>query len=330
MARTILMGDPAFFGVHGGANPHTRNVLGVRKTVDAERARYQWHQMGRTLVGHGVEVCVIEPHPAISGLVYPANAGFLHPLQGVAGERKKFYLSHLLPTRAAERDIYRPFIQSLGYETVEIASRFEGEADFFPGGDYMLFTHGTIERQRFAPRFGIPPWKRIYGFRSDAAASRELQNIVGRREIIDLELTLEAHYHGDTVLCSFGPNREYLLAYMEGLSARSQAVLRDKFSSELIPLSVADAQLYAANSFQVEYQGKLYLFMPEGVTDGLIGHVRERGVEPVLMDVSEFLAKGGGSIKCMILDLGPSEEQAQTSSAMAFRKAHLYQKLKSI
>src|SRR6185437_15484110 len=222
-------------------------------------------------------------HPGISGLVYPANAGFLYPLDGESGERKKFYLSHLLPTRAQERDIYRPFIQSMGYEKSDIVARFEGEADFFPAGDYMLFTHGKIERQRFAPHFGIPPWKRIYGFRSDAGASRELQPIVGAREIIDLELTLEAHYHGDTVLCSFGPDREYLLAYMDGLSARSQAALREKFVSKLIALSVPDAQLYAANSFQVEYQRKLYLFMPRGISDDLISQVRARGVEPVLM-----------------------------------------------
>jgi hypothetical protein len=33
--------------------------------------------------------------------------------------------------------------------------------------------------------------------------------------------------------------------------------------------------------------------------------VRERGVDPVVVDVSEFLKKGGGSVKCMIGDLGP-------------------------
>jgi hypothetical protein len=32
--------------------------------------------------------------------------------------------------------------------------------------------------------------------------------------------------------------------------------------------------------------------------------VRERGVTPVVLDVSEFLKKGGGSVKCMIGDLG--------------------------
>ncbi len=320
------MGDPTHFGVHGGANPHTRNLFGVRKRVDSGRARQQWHALARALVEHGTEVCVIEPHPGLSGLVYPANAGFLYPLQGSRNE-KKFYLSHLLPTRVAERAIYRPFIRGMGYETVEIAARFEGEADFFPAGDYMIFTHGTIERQRFVLRMGLPPWKRVYGFRSDAGASAELREIARERETIELELTLEAHYHGDTVLCSFGPRREFLFAYMEGLSARSQAALRERFGANLLPLSVADAQLYAANSFQIEQSGKLYLFMPEGISGGLLQQVRERGVEPVLVNVSEFLAKGGGSIKCMILDLGPLAEQPGDDASIDFRNAHSYHRL---
>ena len=48
-----------------------------------------------------------------------------------------------------------------------------------------------------------------------------------------------------------------------------------------------------------------FLVLPAGVSDKLLGQVRERGVTPVEADVSEFLKKGGGSVKCMIGDLGP-------------------------
>ena len=44
--------------------------------------------------------------------------------------------------------------------------------------------------------------------------------------------------------------------------------------------------------------------MPAGVSDRLLAQVRERGVTPLTVDVSEFLKKGGGSVKCMIGDLG--------------------------
>src|SRR5208282_3941157 len=80
MPRTIVMGDPAHFSVLGGANPHTRNALGIRKRVDPELAQIQWHELARTMLRYGAEVCVIEPHRGLTGLVYPANAGFLYPL----------------------------------------------------------------------------------------------------------------------------------------------------------------------------------------------------------------------------------------------------------
>jgi len=332
MPRTILMGDPKHFGVHGGANPHTRNVLGIKRRVNSRIAYRQWQSLARALVNHGTEVCVIPAHPQLSGLVYPANAGFLYPLDSYGANRpssseETFHLAHLLPTRAAEREVYRPFIQAMGFRTHDIQARFEGEADFFPAGPFMLFTHGVIERQRFAPRFGLPPWKRIYGFRSETAALDELRIIISERPVLDLELCLEGHYHGDTVLCSFGAARQFLLAYMAGLTMKSRECLRQAFGNRLIELSEHDAALYAANSFQIDHGGRLYLFMPEGISNELINGIRTRSVEPVLINVSEFLAKGGGSIKCMILDLGPRDQQPSDPTATAFRAERSYERL---
>jgi hypothetical protein len=54
--------------------------------------------------------------------------------------------------------------------------------------------------------------------------------------------------------------------------------------------------------------------MPGGVSDALAGIVRERGGTPLTVDVSEFLKKGGGSVKCMIGDLGPVEGGAALGS----------------
>ena len=330
MPRTILMGDPKHFGVHGGANPHTRNVLGIKRRVNSAIAYRQWHMLARALVDHDTEVCVIPAHPQLSGLVYPANAGFLYPLDSAGSHElstaeKTFYLAHLLPTRVGERDVYRPFIRAMGYQTQDIQARFEGEADFFPADRFILFTHGMIERQRFVPRFGLPPWKRIYGFRSETAALDELRLIIGERQALGLELCLEAHYHGDTVLCSFGADREFLLAYMPGLTFKSQDILRQAFGNRMIELSEHDAALYAANSFQIDQGGNLYLFMPEGISTRLTNEIRARSVEPVLVNVSEFLAKGGGSVKCMILDLGPRDQQPFDSGAAAFRAERNYQ-----
>jgi N-dimethylarginine dimethylaminohydrolase len=123
--------------------------------------------------------------------------------------------------------------------------------------------------------------------------------------VLRIELVQEAHYHGDTALCAFGPGRRFLLAWRPALAPGAWERLEAAFPGALVALSDEDAARYAANSFTLEQDGASHLVMPGGVSERLQAQVRERGVEPVVVDVSEFLKKGGGSVKCMIGDLGP-------------------------
>ncbi len=307
--RTILMGDPSHFSVKGGANPHTRTRWGARRHVDRERAIGQWHRLRDTLRDLGVRVLVVPPDPAQPGLVYPANAGFLTDVDAERPlESKTFYLANLLPTRAGERPHYERVLRASGFrvESIEPERRFEGEADFFPVGDTYVLTCGRLERQRFVPALAWPPWKRVYGFRTDAAMIKSLTPIVAPRRVVRVELLLEAHYHGDTCLCAFGPRREHLLAWRPAIHRDGWLVLLETFDTALVPLEDDDAARYAANSFTyTSPEGESFLVMPDGVSQRLQEQVRERGVTPLTVDVSEFLKKGGGSVKCMIGDLGP-------------------------
>ncbi len=291
------MGDPTHFSVVGGANPHTRDRWGRRKSVDRALAQTQWHRLHDQLADLGVHVHVIAPDPARPGLVYPANAGFR------AGT--DFILSNLTPTRAAEQSAYRGAVESLGLRARTIGPRFEGEADLFPAGKLLLFTYGEIRRQRFVPRLGMPPWKRVYGFRSDPAALDAIAAIGPfERPVERVRLVDERYYHGDTCLCSFGPGRTALLAWLPALDPAASARLRDLFGERLIPLDDADAAIYAANSFALEVGDEPLLVMPAGVSARLRGAIRAHGARPLEVDVSEFHKKGGGSVKCMIGDLG--------------------------
>ena len=305
--RTVLMGDPRHFSVKGGANPHTRTRLGTRRSVDRHRAIQQWHALKTVLEELGVRVITVPPDPAQPGLVYPANAGFQSDVDAEQPlSEKVFTLSNLLPTRAGEKPHYRRVLEGAGLRTAEIdeALRFEGEADFFPAGDCYLLTCGKLETQRFVPALALPPWKRIYGFRTDSRVEAILAPQVAPRPVLTLRLTLEAHYHGDTALCAFGPGRRHLLAYRRGLEPESWQQLEQHFGEHLIELGEEDAARYAANSFALTQGGDSHLVMPAGASERLLAEVRERGVTPVTVDVSEFLKKGGGSVKCMIGDLG--------------------------
>jgi N-dimethylarginine dimethylaminohydrolase len=317
--RTVLMGDPSHFSVVGGANPHTRTRFGARRRVDRARAIEQWKGLRETLRDLSVRVIVVPADAAQPGLVYPANAGFMTDVDAEKplGE-KTFYLSNLLPTRAGERPHYEAVLRAAGIRTAGIdpAYRFEGEADFFPVGDVMVLTHGRLERQRFVPALAFPPWRRIYGFRTDARVEAELAAIVAPRQIVRVELTLEAHYHGDTALCAFGPGRQHLLAYRRGLSSEGWRAISATFGEAVIELEEDDAARYAANSFTFTQGGESILVVPAGVSQRLCDQIRARGTTPITVDVSEFLKKGGGSVKCMIGDLGPvaSEVESRTPS----------------
>ncbi|MCM8812049.1 MAG: hypothetical protein NC910_03250 [Candidatus Omnitrophica bacterium] len=303
MAQAVLLGDPAHFHIRSGGNPHTRDRFGRRKKVNTARAVEQWLNLKAALEECAAKVFIVPAVKDLPGLVFPANAGFRY------GER--VVLSNLNPGRSGEKEHYRraleriPFLQVIDFPDPH---PFEGEADFFPVGDpsgdpqksAYLFTYGPIRQQRWVPRWGFPPYRRVYGFRSDQRALSGLKRIVTDREIIPLELTLETHYHGDTVFCSFGPHREFLLVYLEALEESSRLILTRRFKDRLVPLSRQDGERFAANSFQV---GSV-LLMPDGLTGAVYREVRSRGVVPCPVDVSEFLEKGGGSVKCMLMDLG--------------------------
>jgi N-dimethylarginine dimethylaminohydrolase len=304
------MGDPTHFSVKGGANPHTRTRWGTKRRVDRALAIRQWERLRDLLRDLGIRVLVVPPDPAQPGLVYPANAGFMKDVDAEEPlAARRFTLANLLPTRAGEKPHYRRVLEAAGVPCFDLdpAFRFEGEADFFPAGDRMLLTHGRLERQRFVPALAFPPWRRVYGFRTDARVLPLLQSIVGsERPILRVELRLEAHYHGDTALCAFGPGRRYLLAWPPALEPGAMARLRERFGERLLEIGDEDAARYAANAFTYTPPGgsESYLVVPAGLSERLTAAIRERGVTPLSVDVSEFLKKGGGSVKCMLCDLG--------------------------
>lgn len=302
----MVMGDPRFFRIKGGHNPYTRNRWGIRKRVDRTRAIRQWQTLKGTLEALGAKVFVLPAVKDLPGLVFPANAGFLYPKYELRDLSKRtFYLSNLTSHRSREQDIYQSFFSSCGLATARLPYAFEGEADFFPCGEFYIFTYGTIRKTGFRPRWGWPPYSFQYSHRSDERNEEALKRIVGDRQILKVRLTDVRYYHGDTCFFAFGPNREYLFAYLDAIDQESRARLKHNLGSRLISLSHMDAENFVANSVQVDTENGPHLVLPAGVSDEVKTKVSSLGLPFSTVDVSEFFLKGGGSIKCLICDLGP-------------------------
>lgn len=318
------MGDPTNFFIKVGANPHTRDWLGLRKEVDSGKAMRQWRFMAETLLEYDVNIFVVPPHPELPGLVFPANAGMvLEPENALPLSKRDYVLANLSQGRSVEQEVYSLFLDGLGVKIHALDAQFEGEADLIPWGDRFIFTYGEIREHRLVPQWDFPPWKWVYGFRSDPAVLRELAPRIPLEKVLSIELSREAFYHGDTVFSSFGPKREFLLAYQGGIKSEGREILENH--PDVIWLSDVDGRHFVANSFQVIHKGQCILFMPQGVSLDLQHKMEDRGVKTVLLDVSEFFEKGGGSVKCMMGDLGAwAEDEDAAPEVMGFRERCKY------
>jgi N-dimethylarginine dimethylaminohydrolase len=151
------MGDPTYFSVVGGANPHTRTRFGSRRRVDRELAIRQWAKLRDLLRDLGVHIVIVPADEKQPGLVYPANAGFMLDVDAPSrAQDKLFHLANLLPTRAGEIPWYRQALKEVGIATRSFDARFrhEGEADFFPAGDVYLASRSSASSRLSRSRPG--------------------------------------------------------------------------------------------------------------------------------------------------------------------------------
>ncbi|MCG6495245.1 dimethylargininase [Kitasatospora sp. A2-31] len=257
-----LMCRPSYFEVTYSINPW----MDPDKPVDVDLAVLQWERLRAlyTELGHRVEQ--IEPVPGLPDMVYAANGATV--VDGkVLGARFRN------PERHAEGPAYLDWFRARGYrETHDPVHVNEGEGDFLLAGTYVLAGRG---------------------FRSVSDAHAEAQEFFGR-PVVGLDLVDPRFYHLDTALCVL--DEDEVMYYPDAFSPGSQAVLRQLFPDALLA-SEADAQAFGLNAVS----DGLNVVLPEAAA-GLAAKLRERGFQPIGMDLSELL-KGGGSVKCCTLVL---------------------------
>jgi N-dimethylarginine dimethylaminohydrolase len=279
--RHYLMCPPTYFDVVYAINPWMD--LGVR--VDTRRALAQWEALKSAYEAHGHTVHVIDPEPGLPDMVYAANGGVV-----VDGRALAARFTH--DERRAEGPAYEAWFAAAGGLGVtslgQAAERCEGEGDLLLAGDVMLA--GT-------------------GFRTSRAAHAEVADRLGV-EVVTLELVDPHYYHLDTALAVLDPGvATATIAYLpEAFSPASRAVLRERYPDAILA-TPADAAVLGLNAVS---DGR-HVFLTDRAT-GLHARLRERGFEPVGVDLSELL-KGGGSVKCCTLELRTAPRRGRGSRA---------------
>ncbi|MFD3543453.1 dimethylargininase [Streptomyces sp. NPDC058662] len=267
--RRYLMCPPAHFKVTYSINPW----MDPTKPVDLPLAHAQWEDLRDRYraLGHTVETLV--PDPALPDMVFAANGALV-----VDGRVLGARFAH--PERAPEAGIHLDWFRGHGFQDVHEPSHVnEGEGDFAVTATYILAGRG---------------------FRSSPLSHDEAQEFFGR-PVIGLDLVDPRYYHLDTALSVL--DGDEVMYYPPAFSPGSRAVLARLFPDALIAES-ADAAALGLNAVS---DGR-HVLLPQAAT-GLLAPLRDRGFEPIPMDLGELL-KGGGSVKCCTQELRPAERRA--------------------
>jgi N-dimethylarginine dimethylaminohydrolase len=261
-AKRFLMCPPTHFDVTYRINPW----MNPNKPVDTGLAMAQWGRIVEIYrdLGHLVEF--IEPLPGLPDMVFAANGATV--LNGQFLVAKYRYSQ-----RSAEAPAYLDWLVAHGLVQAEQPQFInEGQGDYLYDGSRMLA--GT-------------------GFRTERQSHGQVQELFGC-PVVSLTLVDPRFYHLDTALAVLGAGQ--VMYFPAAFSPGSQRVLRRLYPDAIIA-GDSDAVAFGLNALSDGH----HVVLPQTAT-GLIHALRERGYQPIGVDISELL-KAGGAVKCCTLEL---------------------------
>jgi N-dimethylarginine dimethylaminohydrolase len=256
---------PTHFDVSYSINPW----MDPAKPTATPLAVAQWETLRRIFIDLGHRVDELQPQPGLPDMVYTANGALVHDGTVLVARFRH-------PQRDRESAAYLRWFTERGYRPVSQAERFnEGEGDYLIAGSYVL--SGS-------------------GFRTEPAAHGETQELFGL-PVVSLRLVDPRYYHLDTALAVLDDNE--IMYYPPAFSPGSRAVLETLFPDAILA-DAADAAVFGLNAVS---DGR-HVVLAAAAT-GLAARLRERGFDPIGVDLTELL-KGGGGVKCCTLEIrGP-------------------------
>jgi len=233
--------------------------------TDTALAVRQWETLYQTYLDLGFDVKLIDPIDGLPDMVYAANGGFV--IDNIA-----YGASFTHEQRQPEGPAYMDWFRENGFDVRDPQNINEGEGDFLLVGGRILA--GT-------------------GFRSASHSHEEIAGIYGR-EVVTLNLVNPSFYHLDTAIAVLDDTN---IAYLESaFDEPSLATLRELFPDAILATE-EDAAVLGLNSYSDGYN----IVIAARAKD-FERQLRERGYNPIGVDLSELLL-GGGGVKCCTLEL---------------------------
>jgi N-Dimethylarginine dimethylaminohydrolase len=264
---------PDFFTVSYRINPW----MHPQEPTDTALAVRQWESLYNTFIELGHEVQLIDPVEGLPDMVFAANGGFV--IDNVA-----YGASFTHAERQPEGPAYMRWFAEHGFRVAEPKNVNEGEGDLMLVGDTILA--GT-------------------GFRTATDSHREVAELYGR-EVVSLNLVDPSFYHLDTAIAVLDPvtgpsagsgTEPANIAYLpSAFDEASRSILAERYPSA-IHVSDEDAAVLGLNSIS---DGLNIVIAARA--RGFEAQLRERGYNPIGVDLSELLL-GGGGVKCCTLEL---------------------------
>ncbi len=268
VTRTVLMCRPDYFTVSYRINPW----MHPERTTDTALAVRQWTVLYKTYLDLGFDVQLIDPIEGLPDMVYAANGGFV--IDNIA-----YGASFTYEERQPEGPAYMDWFADNGFDVRVPENVNEGEGDF-------LLINGLILAGT--------------GFRSGSNSHQEVARIYGR-EVVTLQLVNPNFYHLDTAIAILDPvasaSKQGNIAYLpSAFDEPSLAKIHSLFPDALV-VTEEDAAVLGLNSFSDGYN----VVIASRAKD-FERQLRERGYNPIGVDLSELLL-GGGGVKCCTLEL---------------------------
>ncbi len=260
--RQFLMCRPTHFAVDYAINPWMDPARGV----DRARAVEQWETLRGIYLRLGHEVRLIPPAPGLPDMVFAANGATVVNGQALGARFRA-------PERGPEGALYLDWLRAHGYPQAHAPRHVnEGEGDYLFTGETLLA--GT-------------------GFRTDPRSHAEAAELFGV-PVVSLRLVDPRYYHLDTALCVL--DEHDVMYYPDAFSVQSQGLLRELYPDAIL----ATAQDAAVLGLNAVSDGRNVVMAAAATT--LAARLRERGFQPVPVDLTELLKAGGGA-KCCTLEL---------------------------